>query len=164
MAECKEEKKLVIGADKSGFSLKEAIKKFLEDKGYYVEDFGTKDLENWLPFYEVAPRVAKKIQSGEFDRGVLICGTGAGMSIVANKFKGIYAVAVEGSYTAKMAKVINNANVLTMGGWVLAPEQACDMIERWLTMEFTEGLEEWRKGFLNNAITKVKDIEEENFK
>jgi len=62
----KEEKKLVIGADKSGFGLKEAVKKFLENKGYYVEDVGTKDLENWLPFYEVAPKVAKKIQSGEF--------------------------------------------------------------------------------------------------
>ncbi|MFN6991855.1 MAG: RpiB/LacA/LacB family sugar-phosphate isomerase [Fervidobacterium sp.] len=160
----KELKKVVIGSDKSGFVLKEEIKKFLTDRGYYVEDVGTVDLENWLPFYEVAPRVAKKIQSGEFEKGILICGTGAGMSIAANKFKGIYAVAVEGSYTAKMAQVINNANVLTMGGWVVAPQQACDMVERWLNAEFTEGLEEWRKELLKGAQNKIKEIEEENFK
>ncbi|MGC8821116.1 MAG: RpiB/LacA/LacB family sugar-phosphate isomerase [Fervidobacterium sp.] len=157
-------KRIVIGSDKSGYNLKELIKKFLESRGYEVEDVGTKDLDNWLPFYEVAPRVARKIQSGEYERGILICGTGAGMSIVANKFKGIYAVAVEGSYTSRMAKVINNANVLTMGGWVVAPEQACDMVERWLNASFTEGLEEWRQELLRGAQNKIKEIEEENYK
>ncbi|MGQ9855252.1 MAG: RpiB/LacA/LacB family sugar-phosphate isomerase [Fervidobacterium sp.] len=158
------EKRLVIGSDKSGFTLKEAVKKHLEEKGYYVEDVGTLDLENWFPYYVVAPRVAKKIQSGEFERGILICGTGAGMSIVANKFKGIYAVAVEGSYTGKMAKIVNNANVLTMGGWVIAPEQACDIVDKWLESSFTEGFPEWRQEFLKNAYKEVQKIEEENFK
>ncbi|MEN3043577.1 MAG: RpiB/LacA/LacB family sugar-phosphate isomerase [Fervidobacterium sp.] len=157
-------RKVVIGSDKSGFFLKEEIKKFLEDKGYYVEDVGTKNLDNWLPFYDVAPILAKKIQSGEFEKGILICGTGAGMAIVANKFKGIYAVAVEGSYTARMAQVINNANVLTMGGWVVAPQQACDMVERWLNAQFTEGLEEWRQLLLRGAQNEIRRIEEENFK
>lgn len=158
------ERKIVIGADKSGFSLKEEIKKYLESKGYYVEDVGTVDPENWLPFFEVAPRLARKIQSGEYERGILVCGTGAGMAMVANKFKGIRAVPVEGSYTARMAKVINNANVLTMGAWVVAPQQAIDMVDRWLSAEFTEGLEDWRKELLNNALEKIEEIEEENFR
>lgn len=158
------DKRIVIGSDKSGFTLKEAVKKHLQEKGYEVEDVGTLDPENWLPYYVVAPRVAKKIQSGEYERGILICGTGAGMSIVANKFKGIYAVAVEGSYTGKMAKVVNNANVLTMGGWVIAPEQACDVVDKWLESSFTEGFPEWRQEFLKNAYKEVQKIEEENFK
>ncbi|AMW32883.1 ribose 5-phosphate isomerase B [Fervidobacterium changbaicum] len=159
-----DEKRIVIGSDKSGFNLKEAVKKHLQEKGYEVEDVGTLDPENWLPYYVVAPRVAKKIQSGEYKRGILICGTGAGMSIVANKFKGIYAVAVEGSYTGKMAKVVNNANVLTMGGWVIAPEQACDIVDKWLEASFTEGFPEWRQEFLRNAYKEVQKIEEENFR
>jgi ribose 5-phosphate isomerase B len=158
------DKRIVIGSDKSGFTLKEAVKKHLQEKGYEVEDVGTLDPENWLPYYVVAPRVAKKIQSGEYERGILICGTGAGMSIVANKFKGIYAVAVEGSYTGKMAKVVNNANVLTMGGWVIAPEQACDIVDKWLDSSFTEGFPEWRQEFLKNAYKEIQKIEGENFK
>jgi len=115
-----ENKKIVIGSDKSGFTLKEALKEYLVEHGFEVEDVGMQTIEDFQPYYEVAPKVAKKVQSGEFSRGLLCCGTGMGMAIVANKFKGVYAAVVEGSYGAKMAKVINNANVLTMGGWKLA--------------------------------------------
>ena len=74
--------KIVIGSDKSGFSLKEAVKKHLIDAGHMVEDCGTADLDHVKPFFETAPILAEKMQTGEFDRGVLICGTGAGMAIV----------------------------------------------------------------------------------
>ncbi len=158
------EKRIVIGSDKSGFPLKEEIKEYLISEGYKVEDVGMQNMNDFMGFYEVAPRLAKKIQNGEYEKGILICGTGAGMSIVANKFKGIYAVAVEGSYAAMMSKVINNANVITMGGWKLASKEAIDMVNRWLNYDFGEGIELSRKEFLINAKKEIEAVEEENFK
>src|SRR6056297_924775 len=155
--------KIVIGADKSGFPLKEALKEHLIEKGYEVEDLGMQSLEDFQSYYEVAPKVAKKVQSGEYEKGLICCGTGMGMAITANKFKGVYAAVVEGSYAAKMCKVINDANVLTMGGWILAPQEATDMLKRWLNTEFTEGFEH-KHDFLKNAFESVKKIEDDNFK
>ena len=156
-------KKIIVGADKSGFPLKEALKEHLIEKGYEVEDVGMYNLDDFQAYYEVAPKVAMKIQSGEYEKGLLCCGTGMGMSIVANKFKGVYAAVVEGSYAAKMCKVINNANVLTMGGWKLAPQEAIDMLDRWLNTDFCEGFE-FKKDFLTNAYEQVQEIENKNFK
>jgi len=156
-------KKIVIGADKSGFPLKEALKEKLVEWGYQVEDVGMKSLDDFQPYFEVAPKVAKKVQSGEYEKGLICCGTGMGMAITANKFKGVYAAVVEGSYAAKMCKVINDANVLTMGGWILAPQEATDMLKRWLNTEFTDGYEH-KHDFLKNAYESVQKIEEENFK
>lgn len=156
--------KIIIGSDKSGFSLKEQIKADLISKGYEVSDKGTTDINNFMPYFTVAPIIAKAIQKGEADKGILICGTGAGMCIVANKFKGIYAVCVEGSYSARMSAVINRANVLTMGGWVVAPEMGINMVNSWLNAEFADGFPPERKVFLENAYNKVKDIEENLYK
>lgn len=156
-------KKIVIGADKSGFPLKEEVKTYLVSLGYDVEDVGMQTSEDFRAYYEVAPEVAKRIQSGSYEKGILFCGTGMGMNIIANKFKGIYAAVVEGSYSAKMCSVINQANVLTMGGWLIAPQQAMDMVDRWLHTGFTEGLEH-KHDFLSNAFKTVQKIEDENFK
>ena len=82
------EKRVVIGSDKSGFRLKEAVKSHLTELGYEVADEGTRKEEEPKPYFQVAPVIAKKIQSGEFERGILICGTGMGMAVVANKYKG----------------------------------------------------------------------------
>lgn len=156
------DKRMIIGSDRSGFPLKEAIKTYLTDKGYQIEDVGMLDEESFQAFYQVAPKAARKIQHGEYDRAILCCGTGAGMAMVANKFKGVYAVVVESSYTAKMSKIVNNANVLAMGGWVIAPQQAFDMIDQWLDANFTQGFPEDRQRFLENAYAEVKKVEEEN--
>lgn len=155
--------KLVIGSDKSGFQLKEELKKYLIEQGHEVDDCGLTDPDGFKPYFEVAPVAARKIQAGDAERAILVCGTGAGMAIVANKFKGVYAVTVEGAYTARMARVINQANVITMGGWVVAPQQAIDMVSRWLAASFTEGFPEDRQKFLCNAFLQVGRIEEENF-
>ena len=104
--------KIAIGSDKSGFSAKEAIKAWLTEAGIEFDDLGTTDLEHVHPYYQVASEVAPLVQSGAYEKAILICGTGAGMSVVANKFKGVSAVACEGVYSAKMARAINNANVL----------------------------------------------------
>lgn len=153
--------KVVIGSDKSGFPLKESIKAHLTELGHEVEDCGTQDLEHVKPFFEAAPILAKKIQSGEFEKGILICGTGAGMCIVANKYKGVSAVVCNDIYDARMCRAINDANVMTMGGWKLAPEVGCEMADVFLSTEFTQGLEEWRQEFLKGAKVKVKNLEEE---
>ena len=82
--------KIAIGSDKSGFLVKEAVKAYLLESGADFEDLGTVDLEQVHPYYQVASEVAPRVQDGTYDRAILICGTGAGMSVVANKFKGVY--------------------------------------------------------------------------
>lgn len=153
--------KIAIGSDKSGFSAKEAIRAYLTEIGADFADLGTVDLENVHPYYQVAHDVAPKVQSGEYDCAVLICGTGAGMSVVANKYKGVYAVACEGVYSAKMARAINNANVLCMGGWIVGPEMAIEMVKAFLNTEWLQDLEDWRQVNLRKFDAQVKAIEGE---
>lgn len=164
--------RVAIGSDKSGFTLKEAIKSFLaseEGKALGVDfdpvrdDLGTKDISDVHPYYRVAGDVAPRVLSGEYDRAILICGTGAGMNVVANKFKGLSAVVCEGVYSARMARVINGAQVLCMGGWIIAPEMGVEMAKAFLSAETYVGIEEWRKEWLAAAAQKVEDIEERNF-
>jgi len=153
--------KIAIGSDKSGFPVKEAIKAYLEETGAEFEDLGTVSEDKVHPYYEVASAVAPKVQSGEFDRAILICGTGAGMSIVANKYKGVHAVACEGVYSAKMARAINGANVLCMGGWIVGPEMAIEMVKAFLSTEWLQGLEDWRQENLKKFNACVEKIEDE---
>ncbi|MEG0750721.1 MAG: RpiB/LacA/LacB family sugar-phosphate isomerase [Oscillospiraceae bacterium] len=156
--------RIVLGSDKSGFELKQEIKLWLENKDIEVSDVGTVDIEHFQPFFEVAPKVARLVASGKFEKGILICGTGMGMCIFANKFKGVYAAAVESEYSAESAAIINDANVLTMGGWVVTPTIAFRMLEQWLGCGFTDGIPQERIPILNNAKSTLKSIEEENFK
>ncbi len=154
-------KKVVIGSDKSGFALKEAVKGHLTEKGYEVEDCGTQDLEHVKPYFVTAAILAPKVQSGEYEKGILICGTGAGMAVVANKYRGVYAVPCSDLYDARMCRAINDANIMTMGGWKTAPEVGCEMADVFLSTGFTQGLEEWRQEFLKGAKEKVADLEQE---
>lgn len=152
--------KVLIGSDKSGFVMKEAVKAFLTEKGYTVVDCGTLSEDAVKPYFEVAPIAAKKIQSGEFEKAILICGTGAGMAVLANKYKGVYAVACESVFSAEKARAINDANVMTMGGWIVAPEMACKMAEKFLTTAFTQDLEPWRQEFLTKAKGTIANLED----
>ena len=155
--------KVALGSDKSGFLLKEAIKQYLKDNGIPFDDLGTTDLDSPKGYFVVAPLVAGKVQAGEYDRAILICGTGAGMSVVANKYKGVYAVACESVYTARMARAINNAQILCMGGWIVAPEMGVKMAEAFLTTEWLQDLEDWRKTWLTGASATVRELEETLF-
>ena len=112
------------------------------------------------PYYVVASAVAPLVQNGTYDRGILICGTGAGMSVVANKYKGVYAVACESLYAAKMCRAINDANIMCMGGWIVAPEMGIEMTKAFLGTDFLQDLEEWRQAFLTNAKGEVKKVED----
>ncbi|MFQ3621350.1 MAG: RpiB/LacA/LacB family sugar-phosphate isomerase [Spirochaetales bacterium] len=157
--------KLAIASDLSGFPLKREIVKYLKEnrKDIEVLDFGIDSEDAPKPYYEQAPKVAKAIQSGEAERGILVCGTGQGMAIVANKHKGVYAAVVTDIFAGERAKIINNANVITFGGWVTAPFLATQIVEAWLAMQFTQKME-FKKDFLTNAFNQVITIEKENFK
>jgi ribose 5-phosphate isomerase B len=152
--------KILIGSDKSGFRLKEAIKSHLAGRGFEIEDCGTQDMEHGRPFFEVAPIAAGKIRSGEHERAILVCGTGMGMSIVANKYRGVHAACVESTYAAEKCRAVNNANVVTMGGWIIGDEMGCAIADKFLDTGFTDNLEDWRKEFLRGAAQKVESIEQ----
>ena len=152
--------KIAIGSDKSGFAVKEAVKAWLRENGADFDDLGTVDLDAVHPYYQVASEVAPLVQQGVYDRAILICGTGAGMSVVANKFKGVYAVACEGVYSAKMARAINNANILCMGGWIVGPEMAVEMVKTFLATEWCQDLEDWRAANMHKFAVQVSAIED----
>ena len=152
--------KIAIGSDKSGFAVKEAVKAYLAAAGADFDDLGTTDLDNVVPYYAVAAKVAPLVQDGTYDRAILICGTGAGMSVVSNKFKGVYAVACEGVYSAKMARAINNANVLCMGGWIVGPEMALEMVKTFLATDWCQDLEDWRAANMHKFAKQVSAIED----
>ncbi|MDX9710422.1 MAG: ribose 5-phosphate isomerase B [Trichloromonas sp.] len=144
---------MVIASDHGGLELKEAIKKCLVARGLSVRDFGT-DNGDSVDYPDFGEKVARAVSSGEAERGILICGTGIGMSIVANKFPGVRAALVNDPFTARMAKEHNNANVLVLGGRVITPEVACRLVEIWLDSEF-EGDRHQRR------LDKISRIEDE---
>ncbi len=148
---------IVLAADPFALELKDAVKDHLEKKGYTVQDVGAaKDKE--IPYYDSAPVAAKMLQSGKAQRAILFCGTGAGMCIVANKFKGVNAVCVESVFSAKMARAINDSNVITLGAMIVAPWMANAMVDAWLETKHTEGLESFA-GFLKDACAKVNALD-----
>ena len=129
--------KVALGADHGGFLLKEEVKKHLVDNGYEVKDFGTYS-ENSTDYNEFGIAVAEAVSKKEYDRGILVCGTGIGMSIMANKVDGIRAALVHDLFTAKATRLHNDSNVLTMGGRVIGGGLALEIVDVWLETEFSE--------------------------
>ena len=129
---------IAIGSDHGGFHLKEKVKAYLMEKGYKVLDMGTKS-EASVDYPDYAEKVAKAVQAGEVDRGILICGTGIGMAITANKIPGVRAAVVHDAYTAEMSRRHNNANVITFGGRVVGLGVAFSIVDAWLKNRFEGG-------------------------
>lgn len=130
--------KIAIGSDHGGYGLKENIKARLIALGYSVQDFGTNSRESVdYPIY--AKKVCASVLEKTADFGILVCGTGLGMSICANKIKGIRAVTPENTFSAKMARAHNNANVLTLGERVLGEELAFEIVTAFLNAEYEGG-------------------------
>ena len=150
--------RLVLAADPWGVELKETIKKHLIQHGHEVTDLGGTPTQN-LNYYDLAATAAKMIQHHDADRGILFCGTGMGMAIVANKFKGIYASVIESTLAAKLCAAINNANILPMGGLLITPFIATQAVDAWLTTPHTTGFEEHTQ-FLCDALKHIATIEE----
>ena len=152
--------KIIIGSDPFAYSLKNEILKHLESRQFEILDADTFSNE---PYFNVAKKAANLVANGSADCGILLCGTGAGLSIVANKVAGVRAVCVESVFAAKKAKTINNANIITMGSMIVGPAMACDMTDAWIDSKFTEGFP-GLEGFLNDALNSVKKIDLENRK
>lgn len=157
--------KLVIASDLSGFPLKDYIFNHLCENHCEIEllDFGIHSPDEFKPFYEQAGKVARVIQSGEAQQGILVCGTGQGMAIAANKYKGIYAGLVSDPLSGERAKIINNANVITLGCWITAPVMAAQIVDRWLSVSFTEKMDS-KRAFIIEAFNQLQKIEHDQFK
>ncbi|MGH4036947.1 MAG: RpiB/LacA/LacB family sugar-phosphate isomerase [Sphaerochaeta sp.] len=155
--------KIAIASDLSGFPLKEAVVAHLREGGYEVLDFGLESADRPEPYVAQAPKVARAIQNGDAEKGILICGTGQGMAIVANKFRGIYACVCDSVFSAERAQIINNANIITMGGWITAPFLGTQIVDAYLSVKFTQKMEA-KAEFLTKNFHIVEDIEGENLK
>ena len=134
--------KIAIGCDELAYTLKETIKTFLAEQDdvqiELVKDCGVEENES-VDYPDIAERVAKSIMSGECDRGILICGTGIGMAIAANKFPGIRAAQVFDPYSAERARKSNNAQIMTLGALTQGPATAKYLVGIWLKCEFAGG-------------------------
>jgi ribose 5-phosphate isomerase B len=131
-------RKIALGADHAGFDLKEAIKKYLDLSGYTYTDFGILN-PNSADYPQYAYKVAQAVAQGEYTQGILICGTGIGMCITANKVKGIRAGLAYNSSTAELSRSHNDTNILCLGGRELTPEQALEIVDIWLKTPFEGG-------------------------
>ncbi len=149
--------KIAIGCDHGGYNLKPVLKQYLEKNGFEYKDFGTFNPDS-IDYNEFGQAVAEAVASGEFDKGIIICGTGIGMSIVANKVKGIRCAHCQDVFSAKMTRLHNDANVLAMGERVLGPGLMLEIVDAFLNTEFS--FEERHV----NRVSKIKALEEKNFK
>lgn len=143
---------IAIGCDHGGFELKNEIIKHLKDKGIEIKDFGCYDT-NSVDYPDIAKAVCDSVVSGGSEKGILVCGTGIGMSIAANKVKGIRAALLSDTFSAKMTAAHNNSNVIALGGRVLGVELAKDIVDAYLSSEFMGGRHQAR-------VDKIMALEE----
>lgn len=148
--------KIAIGADHGGYKLKEEIKKYLTDKEIEYVDFGTNSEER-VDYPVIAKNVCKSVQEKQADFGIVICKTGYGMSIVANKFKGIRCAACYNEESAKFAKLHNNINVLALGAEYVSVNEAICILRMIFATEFEGGRH-------NERLNMIKEIEKDNMK
>jgi ribose 5-phosphate isomerase B len=127
---------IAVGADEAGAPLKERLADYMREHGYEVKDYGNGTEQDYP---DIAAEVAEAVARGEHDRALLVCGTGLGMAITANKIHGVRAVTAHDSYSAERARKSNDAQVITMGARVIAPEAAEKVLEHWLASEFEGG-------------------------
>lgn len=134
---------IVLGCDHGGLNLKAYIKKYLDENGIKYEDVGTYSSES-CDYPDIAKAAAEKILSGEAEKGILICGTGIGMSIAANKIRGIRAAHVTDTYSAKMSKEHNNAHIICLGERITGLDLGLEIVKAYLSAEFQGGRHEKR--------------------
>ncbi|MFZ7131544.1 MAG: ribose 5-phosphate isomerase B [Eubacteriales bacterium] len=139
--------KIAIGCDEAGVQLKNVLRDFVQSKGHEVKDFGLQEGEHVL-YPLIAEKIANTVAGGENDRAIIICGTGIGMAITANKIPGIRATVAHDVYSAERSIKSNNCQIITMGQRVIGSENAKTVIEAWLNSTFVDG----------NSTPKVKKI------
>jgi len=149
--------KIVIAADPFALTLKDSIVAHLKEKGHEVVDVGATSTFQEIPYFDSAPVACKMLQDGTAERAILLCGTGMGMSVIANRFKGVVAAVVESVFAARMCRSINNANALCMGAMIWGNWMANEAVDVFLETKFTQGLEPLAD-FLKDAEKKVEAI------
>ena len=142
---------IALGCDHGGLELKESIKLHLINRGFEVKDFGTYDHSS-VDYPDIASKVCIPVANGEFEFGILVCGTGIGISIAANKHKGIRAALCCDPYSSEKAKQHNNANIITLGGRVTGPDLANKIVDAYIDAEFEGGRHQSR-------VDKIMNIE-----
>lgn len=148
--------KIALASDHAGFELKERVRAFLDEKGIVYLDFGSGAGET-VDYVDFGIRAMDSVVSGECDRAILFCGTGIGMSIVANKFKGIRAAVCWDRYTAEVSRRHNDANCLCLGGRILEPVRALEIVAAWIDSPFEGGRHERR-------VAKISELEKRTFR
>ena len=133
-----EKLKVAIGCDHGGFDLKQKVIDYLKARNIEYEDFGIY-IKEAADYPEIAKKISEEVAKSKFDRGILICGTGIGMSIVANKTKGIRASLCHDTYSARVSRAHNNANILCLGARVVGEYLALDIVDIWLKTGFEGG-------------------------
>jgi len=144
--------KIAIGSDHAGFGLKEDLLEHLQGLNHDIVDCGT-DTTASVDYPDFGEKVSKMVSSGEVERGILICGTGLGMSMVANKFPNVRAALCNDLFSAKMSRLHNDANVLVLGGRIIGKDLAAEIVRTWMSTAF-EGERHMRR------LNKIKKIEE----
>ncbi len=155
--------KIVIACESSSMCLKKSITSHLINLGHELTDVGQQNENDNILYYDVATNLAKAMQSGEFDKGIVICSTGAGVSMIVNKFSGIYCVACESVFTAEKISHINNANVLAMGSRLIGYNMGCEMSEKFVNGKWCDGFNSERKKNNERGFEELQRIERENF-
>ena len=147
-------KKIVLGADHAGFEEKENLKKILDELGFEYEDVGTYSLES-VDYPDFSQKVGEKIESGEAEKGILVCGSGIGVAIAANKMRGVRAAQAWNEETARLSRQHNNANVLTIGARVIPESEIPKIVRAWLETDFEGGRHAGR-------VEKIMSLEKAN--
>jgi ribose 5-phosphate isomerase B len=148
--------KVIIAADPFALSLKNAVVEYLKEKGHEVVDLGSTDAQA-IPYYEGAVVASRALQAGQAQRAILLCGTGMGMAVIANRFAGVVAAAVESVFAARMCRAINDANALCLGAMIWGEWMAKEAVEAFLTTNLADGLPQFAD-FLKDATKKVEAI------
>jgi ribose 5-phosphate isomerase B len=148
--------KIALASDHAGYDLKKEIISYLKNEGLENKDFGCYSKES-VDYADFAEKAVRQVVSGKFDRAILICGTGIGMSMVGNKFRGIRATLCCDEYMAEMSRKHNNSNCLTLGGRILPADEAVYIVETWINTEYEGGRHQKR-------LDKISKIEDMNFK
>jgi len=149
--------KIALGSDHGGYQLKENLKEYLKELNVEYIDFGCEN-EKSVDYPDIGFKVATDVKSGKYDRGILICGTGIGMSVIANKVRGIRAALCDNEYTARCAREHNDANILALGGKVIGSGLAKEIVKVWLNTNFSQ--EERHI----NRLNKIKQEENKIYK
>lgn len=154
--------KIALGTTRAGLTLKKDIIAHLQKKGFEVDDLGMQEGGDFVPYQKAAANVAREVSKGTYDKAIIICGTGAGSVIVANKFPGIRAVHVFDHFTARNAKAVNDANIIIFGEWITPAKHACELVDTWLDTQFGQGFDpQWIQDVFVGAMNDIKAMEKE---